>query len=82
MSTDDDREDDTSPTTRDTVMARVVTTALNDDPRIAVMLAIIGLVIGLTGLAFLMVGALVRGGVILAFGISLTRAGYRTTIDR
>lgn len=46
------------------------------DPRIAVLLTVIGVAVALTGLAFLLVGAFVPGIVIVALGLASGSVGY------
>lgn len=47
------------------------------DSQTAVLLAVIGVAVALTGIAFLLVGAWVPGSVIIALGLASGSVGYR-----
>ena len=47
------------------------------DSQTAVLLAVVGVAVALTGIAFLLVGAWVPGTVIIALGLASGSVGYR-----
>jgi hypothetical protein len=46
------------------------------DSQVAVLLAVIGVAVALTGIAFLLVGVWVPGAVIIALGLACGTVGY------
>jgi hypothetical protein len=50
---------------------------LKIDSQIAVLLAVIGVAVALTGIAFLLMGAWVPGTVLVALGLAFGSVGYR-----